>query len=84
MQCAKYLRETKEEKWLKIGICAAVLSEERQDYRDVLMHLAELYVTAEEVNIDPEAVFVEFKHKNFGAYAIVKERQSGAWKLVKD
>jgi hypothetical protein len=30
-----------------------------------------------EVNIDPETLFAEFKHKNFGTYAIFKEQQSG-------
>jgi hypothetical protein len=81
-QCIKYLKKTKDEKWLKIGVCAATLAELKQDYRDVLMHLAELYVTAEELNLNPDPVFKEMKLKNFKESAIVRERRAGIWKLL--
>ncbi|MCX7679885.1 MAG: hypothetical protein N2316_11810 [Spirochaetes bacterium] len=59
-----------------------MLAKQGQNYRDILMHLAELYVTAEELNLNPDTVFKEMQLEDFKEYALIKERRSGIWKLL--
>ncbi|HOJ65176.1 MAG TPA: hypothetical protein PLE45_12235 [Spirochaetota bacterium] len=81
--CVESLIETKDIKWLKIGLCSTILAEENMDYRDVLMVRAELYVTAEEFQINPDPVFNELGVKNFGNSRIVEERRDGVWTMIR-
>lgn len=54
---AEHVRTTKDVSWLRIGATAAVIQGGRLDQRDYLLTLAELYVSAEEAGLDPEAAF---------------------------
>ncbi len=51
------LQATREEAWLWRGLVATSLENCGIDFRDTLIALAELYVIAEECEIDPKAAF---------------------------
>jgi len=76
---AEQVRITKDVSWLRIGAAAASIQSGRLDYRDFLLALAELYVAAEEVGLDPES---EFKAVgggipgDFHTYAVVRSRRA--------
>jgi hypothetical protein len=49
------------------------------DYRDVLLALADLYVSVEEAGLDPESEFEALGiqlPENFHTYAVVRSRRS--------
>jgi len=50
---AERVRATRDKQWLQIGLAAAAIQQGGYDQRDFLLALAELYVTAEEVGLDP-------------------------------
>jgi hypothetical protein len=54
---AKQVRSDPDKKWLRWGLAAVSIENCSQDYRDVLLALAELYVAAEEVGFDPKPDF---------------------------
>lgn len=54
---ADQLRASKNQDALLDGLTAASIESGRNDYRDVLLALSELYVAAEEVGIDPKPHF---------------------------
>jgi hypothetical protein len=62
--CAVRLRDSANPEWLRKGLAAACL-EDLGEYRDSLLALAELYVVAEQVGIDPRAEFeLAARHAN--------------------
>lgn len=78
-QAAERLQATKDTAWLEIGAAAAALLGGQLDYRDVLLALAELYVTAEEAGLDPDPVFEAVGSgipSDFHTYAVVKSRRA--------
>jgi hypothetical protein len=54
---ADKLRETKDIGWLEIGAGATMLASGYPDWRDYILAVAEVYVTAEECGLDPDPVF---------------------------
>ena len=50
--CSQKLMDTRAEKWLRRGVAAAEMGKQSMDSRDLLLVLAELYVTAEECELD--------------------------------
>ena len=54
---ATRLRSHSDREWLRRGLAAASIENCSKDFRDVLLALAELYVAAEEVGIDPKPDF---------------------------
>ncbi len=75
---AERVQATKDMAWLRIGAAAAAIQGGRLDYRDFLLALAELYVTAEEAGLDPDPVFEavgEGIPSDFHTYAVVKGRR---------
>ncbi len=75
---AEHLRATRDVEWLRIGAAAVALQGGGLDYRDFLLALAELYVTAEEVGLNPEVEFAAVSiglPDKFHTYAVVKSRR---------
>ncbi len=56
-QAAYHLQSSADHDWLRIGLAAAAIENCSFDYRDFLLALAELFVTAERVGLDPQAEF---------------------------
>jgi hypothetical protein len=54
---ASRLQSSADGEWLRKGLAAASIENCSVDYRDVLLALAELYVAAEKVGIDPKPHF---------------------------
>ena len=77
-ESAKQVRATRNRRWLQIGLAAAAIQKGGYDYRDFLLALAELYVTAEEVGIDPKPEFEALGDgipADFHTYAVVRSRR---------
>jgi len=77
-ESAKQVRATRNRRWLQIGLAAASIQKGGYDYRDFLLALAELYVTAEEVGIDPKPEFEAIGSgipADFYTYAVVRSRR---------
>jgi len=77
-ESAEQVRATGNRCWLQVGLAAASLQEGGYDYRDFLLALAELYVIAEEVGIDPKPEFEAMGGgipADFDRYAVVKSRR---------
>ncbi len=77
---ADKLRETKDIRWLRVGLGASILQDGYPDWRDYILALANLYVTAEEVGLDPVPTFSLIKYgedSNFGHHPVVVERRRG-------
>ena len=77
-ESAKQVRATRDRRWLQIGLAAAAIQKGGYDYRDFLLALAELYVTAEEVGIDPKPEFEALGDgipADFHTYAVVRSRR---------
>jgi len=78
-ESARQVRVTRDRSWLRIGLAAAAIQVGGYDYRDFLLALAELYVTAEEVGIDPEPEFEAMGAgipADFHTYAVVRSRRA--------
>jgi hypothetical protein len=78
-KAAEQLRATQDVTWLRIGAAAASMQSGHLDYRDFLLALADLYVSAEEAGLDPESEFAVMGiglPANFHAYAVVRGRRS--------
>ena len=76
---AEKLRETKDIHWLRIGLGASILQDGYPDYRDYLLAMAELYITAEEAGLDPRPAFELIGYKDgadFGDLAVVKSQRA--------
>ncbi|MBN1887581.1 MAG: hypothetical protein JW850_06310 [Thermoflexales bacterium] len=74
---AERIRETKSQDWLRLGLAAASIRGDGPDYRDFLVALAELYVTAVEVGLEPRVEFMAIGGgvpANFHTYAVLRER----------
>jgi hypothetical protein len=56
-RAAKRIQSPADREWLRWGLAAASMENCRVDYRDVLLALAELYVSAEEAGIRPRSDF---------------------------
>ena len=54
---ARQLRSPRDRGWLRKGLAAVSIENCSQDYRDVLLALAELYVSAEAAGINPKPEF---------------------------
>lgn len=77
-ESAKQVRSTGNRRWLRIGLAAAAIQTGSNDYRDSLMALAELFVTAEEAGIDPNPDFEGIGGgipADFHKHAVVKGRR---------
>ena len=76
-QAAERLRARGEASWLRIGLAAAAMQQGGYDPRDVLLAQAELYVTAEEVGLDPRPAVeaIGGVPSNFETYAVVRSRR---------
>ncbi len=75
---ADKLRETKDIRWLEVGLGASILQDGYPDWRDYILALANLYVTAEEAGLDPRPAFTLIgygKDDDFGQHAVVIERR---------
>jgi hypothetical protein len=77
---AEQLCATQDVTWLRMGTAAAASMQSGQlDYRDFLLALADLYVSAEEAGLDPESEFEVMGIRlpeNFHASAVVRSRRS--------
>lgn len=74
-RASERVRATKDVAWLQIGAAAAALLSGELDYRDFLLALADLYVTAEEAGLDPGPVFDAADGgipSDFHTYAVVR------------
>jgi len=56
-RAAPLLRSTGETRWLRLGLAAASIADQRVDYRDLLICLGELWLAAEEAGIAPARYF---------------------------
>jgi hypothetical protein len=56
-QAVQHLHSSADHEWLRVGLAAASIENCSFDYRDFFLALAELFVTAERVGIDPHAEF---------------------------
>ena len=54
---AKRLRESRDRRWLDLGLTAAALEGGRIDFRDLYVALGELWLAAEKVRINPRKPF---------------------------
>ncbi len=63
---ADKLRETKDVCWLEVGAGATILANDYPDWRDYILAVAEVYVTAEECGLDPDPVFALAGYKEEG------------------
>ncbi|MBI9050266.1 MAG: hypothetical protein JEZ00_12660 [Anaerolineaceae bacterium] len=83
-QCAQNLMDSKEDIWLSRGVAAVEMAKQSMDNRDLLLVLAELYVVAEECNLDPNPVFTDIAgQEDFSSFALVKSRRSGTHVVTK-
>ena len=85
-EAAEQVRATKDVYWLRMGLAAAAIENSRLDWRDSLTAMAELYVTAEEVGIDPKPEFEAAGGgvpANFHTYAVVGSRRAESKKRLK-
>jgi len=76
---AEQIRSTRDGSWLKTALAAAFIEESlgKVDERDMLLALAELYVTAEEAGLDPRHDFETICGlKGFSDYAVVRSRRN--------
>ena len=76
---AEQLRATQDVKWLRTRAAAASMQGGHLDYRDFLLALADLYVSAEEAGLDPESEFEAMGvglPEDFHTYAVVRGRRS--------
>ena len=76
-ESAKQVLATRNKHWLQIGLAAASIQKGGYDYRDFLLALTELYVTAKEVGIDPKPEFKAIGSgipADFHKYAVVRAR----------
>lgn len=82
---AEQVRAIGNKHWLQIGLAAAAIQQGGYDQRDYLLALAELYVTAEEVGLDPKFEVEAMGGgipADFDRYAVVKSRRgvsNGRW-----
>jgi hypothetical protein len=53
------LHSSEDQEWLRFGLAAASIEDGGSDFRDILKALAELWVAAEKVGIDPKPHFQE-------------------------
>src|SRR5512133_2157316 len=51
------IRETRDIYWLEVGLGASILQDGYPDWRDYILAMAELYVTAEQCGLDPDPTF---------------------------
>jgi len=75
---AERFRATGDKQWLQIGLAAAAIQQGGYDQRDFLLALAELYVTVEEVGLDPKPEFQAIGGgipADFERYAVVRSRR---------
>jgi hypothetical protein len=76
-QSAERVRETRDLRWLRIGLAAAAIQQNNYAYfYDFLLALAKLYVSAEEAGIDPKPEFEAMGSdipEDFHSYAVVEE-----------
>ena len=75
---AERVRATGDKQWLQIGLAAAAIQQNGYDHRDFLLALAELYVAAEEVGLDPKLEFQAIGGgipADFYRYAVVRSRR---------
>lgn len=63
---AEKLRESKDAHWLEVGAGATMLARDYPDWRDYILGVAELYVTAEECGLDPDPVFAKAGYNEEG------------------
>jgi hypothetical protein len=63
---ADKLRETKDPYWLEVGAGASIFGRDIPDWRDYILAVAELYVTAEECGLDPDPVFAKVGYEEEG------------------
>ncbi len=56
-RAAPRLRATGETKWLRLGLAAASIADQKVDYRDLLICLGALWLAAEDVGIAPARFF---------------------------
>ena len=56
-QAVQQLHSPADREWLRVGLAAASIENCSFDYRDFLLALAGLFVTAERVRLDPQAEF---------------------------
>jgi hypothetical protein len=56
-RAAALLRSTGERKWLRLGLAAASIADQKVDYRDLLICLGKLWSAAEEAGIAPARFF---------------------------
>ncbi|MBP7736284.1 MAG: hypothetical protein KA369_09965 [Spirochaetes bacterium] len=76
---AERIRSTRDATWLNTALAAASIEESlgKVDQRDMLLALAELYVTAEEAGLDPRPGFETICGlKGFSDYAVVRSRRN--------
>jgi hypothetical protein len=79
---AEKMRETRDIHWLEIGLGAYILQDGYPDWRDTILAQAELYVTAEEVGLDPHPAFALIGYdekEDFGNHPVVRERRGRHW-----
>jgi hypothetical protein len=77
-EAAEQVRLTGDASALRAALTAASIEDTlgKVDYRDHLLALAELFVSAEEAGLDPGPSFEEiFGLKDFSKFAVVKSRQ---------
>lgn len=56
-RAAPHLRATGETRWLRLGLAAASIADQKVDYRDLLICLGALWLAAEDVGIAPARFF---------------------------
>jgi hypothetical protein len=56
-RAAEQIQSPADREWLRRGLAAASIENCRKDYRDVLLALAELYVSAEQAGLNPRPDF---------------------------
>jgi hypothetical protein len=56
-RAAALVRSTGERKWLRLGLAAASIADQKVDYRDLLISLGKLWSAAEEAGIAPARFF---------------------------
>ena len=61
---SRLLRQGGRPEWLERGIAAASIDDQRRDYRDWLMSLGELYLSARAARLDPSPVLKRFAERS--------------------
>ena len=56
-RAAQLVRSTRDVTWLRLGLAAASINDQKVDYRDLLIALGKLWLAAEEVGIAPARHF---------------------------